>query len=278
MDKPHVQVMDESDNELIEEYDGKEIDQSKTSPLSLVLGIVFCPLTVLCSWFSVQEQEEVVTLTYGKYTGTVKEPGIHFKNCFGRDLRRVSLRKISVDLPNTKVVDKNGNPLQISGIVVFNFVNTKRATIDIDNAHHFVVNQAQAVMKQIVSQYPYENLREDEKGACLKTEAAEIGAKFVQLLQTKVKIAGAKIHSFQFNEMSYAPEIAQGMLKRQQALATVSARKVIVEGVVNIAFGAIQSLETKGIVMSETEKTKIATNLLTVMCAEHDVQPTITVG
>jgi len=278
MDKPHVQVMDESDNELIEEYDGKEIDQSKTSPLSLVLGIVFCPLTVLCSWFSVQEQEEVVTLTYGKYTGTVKEPGIHFKNCFGRDLRRVSLRKISVDLPNTKVVDKNGNPLQISGIVVFNFVNTKRATIDIDNAHHFVVNQAQAVMKQIVSQYPYENLREDEKGACLKTEAAEIGAKFVQLLQTKVKIAGAKIHSFQFNEMSYAPEIAQGMLKRQQALATVSARKVIVEGVVEIAYGAIQKLESKGIVMSENEKTKIATNLLTVMCAEHDVQPTITVG
>jgi len=277
-DRPHVRVMEDHEPE-IEEYDGKDdpID-SKTSPLSMVLGVACCPMTVMCSWFSVQEQEEVVTLNFGKYTGTIKEPGIHFKNCFGRDLRRVSKRKISVDLPNTKVVDKNGNPLQISGIVVFNFVNTKRATIDMENAHHFVVNQAQAVMKQIVSQYPYENLREDEKGACLKTEAGEIGTKYVQLLQTKVKIAGAKIHSFQFNEMSYAPEIAQGMLKRQQALATVSARKVIVEGVVDIAYGAIQKLETKGIVMSDLDKTKIATNLLTVMCAEHDVQPTITVG
>jgi len=193
-------------------------------------------------------------------------------------MRRVSKRKMSVDLPTTKVVDKNGNPLIISGIVVYQFVNSKKCAIDVENAPHFVANQAQAVMKQIVSQYPYENLAEDEHGACLKTEASEVGQKFVNLLQTKVKMAGAKILTFQFNEMSYAPEIAQGMLKRQQALATVSARRTIVEGVVEIAHGAIQKLEAKGIKMNDTEKTKIATNLLTVMCAEHDVQPTINVG
>jgi len=217
-------------------------------------------------------------LSCGKYTGTIKDTGVHFANCWGRDLRRVSKRKISIDLPVTKVVDKNGNPLQISGIVVYNFVNTKRATIDMQDANLFVLNQAQAVMKQIVSQYPYENLRDDERGACLKTEAAEIGSRYVQLLQSKVGIAGAKIHSFQFNEMSYAAEIAQGMLKKQQALATVSARRVIVEGVVDIAHGAIEKLASKGIQMSDADKTKIATNLLTVMCAEHDVQPTISVS
>jgi len=277
MDAPNVKVMD--DSEIVEDYIGAD-DQfdSKVSPLSLVLGIVFCPMTVLCSWFSVQEQEEVVTLNYGKYTGTIKEPGIHFKNCFGREMRRISKRKISVDLPITKIVDKNGNPLMISGIVVYSFVNSKKASIDMQNANSFVVNQAQAVMKQIVSLYPYENLRDDEHSACLKTESAEIGNKFVHLLQTKVKIAGAQIYSFQFNEMSYAPEIAQGMLKKQQALATVSARKVIVDGVVDIAFGAIQKLESKGIAMTDNEKTKIATNLLTVMCSEQDVQPTITVA
>lgn len=261
-----------------EEYDGTQDDnKASVSPMSIVLGVMCFPCTIACSWFSVQEQEEVVLLNYGKYTGTVTSPGIHFANCFGRDMRRVSKRKISVDLPNTKVVDKNGNPLLISGIVVYHFVNTKKCTLDIENAHHFIINQAQAVMKQIVSQYPYENLLEDEHGACLKTEAAEIGSTYVKLLQTKVKIAGAKILSFQFNEMSYAPEIAQGMLKKQQALATVAARKTIVDGVVDIAYGAIQKLEMKGIQMNNEEKTKIATNLLTVMCAEHDVQPTINV-
>jgi len=220
---------------------------------------------------------KVVILNYGKYTGTVRDPGCHFANCFGRDLRRVSKRKISVDLPNTKVVDKNGNPLLISGIVVYHFVDSKKSVLDVENAHHFIVNQAQAVMKQIVSQYPYENLLDNEHGACLKTEAAEIGLTFVKLLQGKVKLAGAKVLSFQFNEMSYAPEIASGMLKKQQALATVSARKTIVDGVVDIAYGAIQKLEAKGVKMSDEDKTKIATNLLTVMCAEHDVQPTINV-
>jgi len=262
-----------------QEYTGDDDPiEVKSSPLALCLGITFFPFTAMCSWFSLQENEEVVVLNYGKYAGTIKEPGIHFKNCFGRDLRRVSKRKISIDLPITKVIDKNGNPLQISGIVVYQYVNTKRCTIDIENAPHFVINQAQAVMKQIVSQYPYENLRDDEKGACLKTESAEIGLRYVQLLQSKVMVAGAKIFTFQFNEMSYAPEIAQGMLKRQQALATISARRTIVDGVVDIAYGAIQKLEGKGIVMSNAEKTHIATNLLTVMCAEHDVQPTITVG
>eukprot|EP01114_Cavostelium_apophysatum_P019271 TRINITY_DN6160_c0_g1_i1.p1 TRINITY_DN6160_c0_g1~~TRINITY_DN6160_c0_g1_i1.p1 ORF type:complete len:279 (-),score=49.00 TRINITY_DN6160_c0_g1_i1:71-907(-) len=255
-----------------------ELEKGSLSPMSVCLGVTFFPFTILCSWFTVQEQEEVVILNYGKYNDTVTSPGIHFKNCFGRDMRRVSKQKVSVDLPNTRVVDRNGNPLLISGILVYHFVNSKRAAIDMQNAHSFVVNQAQAVMKQVVSQYPYENLGDEEHGACLKTEAAEVGNKFVKILQGKVGMAGAKVLSFQFNEMSYAPEIAQGMLKRQQAMATVAARKTIVDGVVDIAHGAIEKLELRGIKMSDSEKTKIATNLLTVMCGEQEVQPTISVG
>jgi len=272
---PAPKVMMEEDEE--DSYDGQDIQQGTSSPMSLCLGITCFPMTLLCSWFSVQEQEEVVLLNFGKYGGTITTPGCHFANCFGRDMRRVSKKNVSLHLPTTKVVDRNGNPLLISGIVVYRFVNTKKCTLDVQDSPNFVSNQAQAVMKQIVSQYPYEILGDEEHGACLKTEAAEIGVKFVKLLQTKVKIAGAKIITFQFNEMSYAPEIAQGMLKRQQAMATVAARRTIVEGVVDIAYGAITKLESKGIKMTESDKTKIATNLLTVMCAEHDVQPTISV-
>jgi len=227
----------------------------------------------------VQEQEEVVLLNFGKYTGTVRTPGCHFANFCGRDIRRVSKQKISIDLPETKVVDRNGNPLRISAIVVFSIVNSKRAAIDVQNCNQFVFNQSQAVMKQIVSQYPYEHLNEEEDHLpCLKTEAEEISHKLVGALQEKVNIAGAQVLSFQFNELSYAPEIAAGMLKKQQAMATVAARKTIVEGAVEIAYGAVQKLSAKGIHMDGAEQTRLVSNLLTVICAETEVQPTLNVN
>jgi len=248
---------------------------------SLLQDILCFPLAFPWSFFIVQEQEEAVILCCGKYSQTVTQPGCHYYTCCGRDIRKVSKQKISVDLPSMKVIDKLGNPILISGVLVYNFVNTKRAAIDVNNPDEFVRNQAQAVVKQIVSQYPYEHISDQEhpsKEPCLKTEAAEIGERFCQTLQAKVELAGAHIITFQFNELSYAPEIAQGMLKKQQAMATVSARRVIVDGVVEIAYGAIQKLEARGIHMDDAEKTRIATNLLTVMCSEHDVQPTINVS
>ncbi|PRP83791.1 hypothetical protein PROFUN_08989 [Planoprotostelium fungivorum] len=255
--------------------------QAGTSPLAVCLGVVCCPLTVFCSWFTVPVREEAVLLSYGKYTGTITDPGCHFANCFGREIIKISTRKQSIELPNTKIVDRNGSPLIISGIVVFQFINSKRAALDIQNALSFVRDQSQAVMKQIVSEYPYEcheDVDTDYKGACLKTEAAEIGEKLVQRLQSKVNIAGAKVISFQFNELSYAPEIAQGMLKKQQAMATVGARRTIVEGAVEIAHGAIVKLEGKGIRLEPAEQTRLVTNLLTVICSENDVQPTVNVA
>lgn len=93
---------------------------------------------------------------FGTYTGTRKEPGCHFINCFGREIRVISTAAQSIDLPQTKILDKNGNPLLVSAIIVYHVVNTKRAAIDVANAYQFVSLQATAVLKQIVSQYPYE--------------------------------------------------------------------------------------------------------------------------
>ncbi|PRP88313.1 hypothetical protein PROFUN_03422 [Planoprotostelium fungivorum] len=264
-----------------EEDDLHDIEVGSTSPLAVCLGITCCPITVLCSWFTVPVREEAVLLSYGKYTGTVTDPGCHFATCFGREIIKISTRKQSIELPNTKIVDRNGSPLLISGIVVFQFINSKRAALDIQNAFTFIRDQSQAVMKQIVSEYPYEcheDVDTDYKGACLKTEAAEIGERLVQRLQSKVNIAGAKVISFQFNELSYAPEIAQGMLKKQQAMATVGARRTIVEGAVEIAHGAVMRLEERGIKLDQAEQTRLVTNLLTVICSETDVQPTLSVS
>jgi regulator of protease activity HflC (stomatin/prohibitin superfamily) len=272
------EVFDDDGAVFENERDVDDIDPKSNSPLSTVLGVACFPLTLMCSWYAVQEQEEVVVLNFGKYTGTETTPGIHFSNCFGRTLRRVSTQKKSIDLPSTKVVDGNGNPLLVSGIVVYHIVNTKRATIDMRNADQYVSNQARAVMRQVVSKFPYEHLKDGEQGPTLKGESADIGNRLVSILQRKVAIAGAKVLSFQFDEISYAPEIAQGMLKRQQAMATVAARTTIVAGAVEIAHGAIMSLEARGTQIDPNERGKIMANLLTVIAGESGVQPTMNVG
>jgi len=256
------------------DMDKMEILPGKSSALGTFFGACCFPFTFCCSWFSIKEREEVVVLNCGRYVGTETEPGIHFRNCWGRELKRIPTAKITSHLPNTKVIDKNGNPLIVSGIVVYHFRNTQRAALDVLQAEQFVNNQAQVVMKQIVSRYPYE-ADEEGDGYCLKTEAANISREFVTTLQRQINVAGAQVHSFQFNNLSYAPEIAAGMLKRQQAHALVKARKTIVDGAVEIAHSAMVQLEERGITMQPDEKTRLVSNLLTVICAEAEIQPTL---
>jgi len=228
---------------------------------------------LLGSIYTLQEREEAVILRWGRYETTVVDPGIHFSNCCGRGMIRVLKTKKTIDLPREKIVDGNGTPLIISGIVTYYFDNPKRFALNVENAFQFIQNQATAVMKQIVSRYPYES----QKGHCLKNESEQIGNELVAVLQKKVDVTGAKIVSFQFNEMSYAPEIAAGMLKRQQAGALIEARNIIVKGAVDIAYGVVTELEGKGIEMQPSEKVRIVTNLVSIMTGEQEVTPTITV-
>jgi len=244
-------------------------------PLACFMGVICFPCTI-CSCYVIQERQAAVIMTYGKYSGTVAEPGIHFRNVWGRDLRKISTKVCSVDLPHTKVVDANGNPLLISGVLTYQYINPKKAVLDVENANQYVYTQAQAALKQIVSRYPYES--HEEGGHCLKSESAMIGDEMVAILQERVSIAGCKVHSFAFNEISYAPEIAAGMLKRQQAAATIAARKQIILGAVEIACGAVKELEARGIPMDPSAQSHLVTNLLTVICSDRDSQPTVALG
>jgi len=270
----------EGKKEFVKKVEDEDIDdhledlpEGKCNILSCVLGGIFLPFTLCGSLYQLQEREEAVILRWGKYETTVSDPGIHFTNCFGRDLRRVMKTKRAIHLPKEKVVDGNGNPLVVSGIVTFFFESSKRYALNVTNAEGFIQSQATAVMKQIVSRYPYES----HKGHCLKSEPEEIGSELVQILQKKVAVAGARIVSFQFNEMSYAPEIAGGMLKKQQAGAMVEARNIIVRGAVDISFGVVQELEIKGISLDNHEKARIVTNLVTVMTSDREATPTLSV-
>jgi len=241
-------------------------------PLSILLGVLCCPLTVLFSCFTLNPQEEMVMLYWGRYSGTVRGSGLHFANCWGRESTRISTKKICQQLPKTTVVDKNGNPLIVSAVIVYNIVNSKRATLDIQNHVSFVQTQAETTLKQIISRFPYETM---DDSPCLKTEADHIGQELCGLLQQKVEVAGARVYSFQLKEISYAPEIAAGMLKRQQAVAMLQARQTIVQGAVEIACHAVEDVRKRGIHLEPSEQSRLVTNILTVICSDRDVQPTL---
>jgi len=139
----------------------------------------------------------------------------------------------------------------------------------------FTLNAAQTVLKTVVGRHPYEATKPGQM--CLKTHAKQIGQEMVTLLQKDVNVAGVKVLSFQFNDLSYAPEIASAMLKRAQAQAMVAARKKIVDGAIDIALGAVIELEKKGISIQQSDKSRIVTNLLTVICSDTDAKPTVNV-
>jgi len=245
-------------------------------PLATCVGIFCFPCTFMGSFYCVRENNEAVILTCGKYTNVTKDAGLHCSNCWGREIRTVSRQKQTLHVPLIKIVDKTGNPLNVSGIVVFCIQNSKRAAIDVKNPREFTLNAAQTVLKTVVGRHPYEATKPGQM--CLKSNTSQISQEMVQDLQRDVNVAGVKILSFQFNDLSYAPEIASAMLKRAQAQAMVAARKKIVDGALDIALGAVSELEKRGFDVDKKEKSKIVTNLLTVICSDTDAKPTVNVA
>jgi len=271
-----VDPHEENEDELPEEDDKGHVEPGSVSPCALCLGIGCFPFTLMCSCFCVRENTEAVILHFGKFTGVEQDPGLHFNNCWGREVRVVTKQKQSIHLPITKIVDKTGNPLNVSGIVVFFNENSKKSAIDVSDPREFTLNAAQTVLKTVVGRHPYEATKPGQM--CLKTHAKQIGQEMVKLLQKDVLVAGVRVISFQFNDLSYAPEIASAMLKRAQAQAMVAARKKIVDGAIDIALGAVTELDKKGISIQQSEKSKIVTNLLTVICSDTDAKPTVNVS
>jgi len=239
------------------------VEPSVCDPLSCAMSLCYFPASLM-SCYTVDPKEEVVLLNYGKYNGTVRDPGCHWACLPGRTMYRISTKVKSVKIPETKTIDKNGTPLVISGILAYQVRNSKRAILDVENVDHFVSTQGLAALKQIICRHPYESDEED----CLKTHADTIAHELVSVLQVRVDIAGIQVLSFTFNEISYAPEIASGMLKRQQANAILQAREVIVKGAVEIARGAVLGLQEKGIVLDDKARARVVGNLLVVLCSE----------
>lgn len=231
-------------------------------PIALILG--------LASLVIVHPQEQKVIIYWGKFSELLTEPGLYVRFVIGRQVIPVSMKRQTLELPRTTVADGNGNPIVIAAVLTYHYVDSKKVALDIQDAHGFVKTQAMAVLKQVASKYPYES----PSGHSLKAEAQSIGEEMVTLLQAKVDTAGTEVLAFELSDLSYAPEIAQSMLVRQQAQALVDARKIVVEGAVEIVHEAIHQLEGKGLGLADGERSRLVSNLLTVICGESKVQPT----
>jgi len=224
------------------------------------------PLSAIGSCWVLEPRTEALVLNCGVLTERYTTPGIHVSNCWGRQILLISTAQVSQDLETLKITDSAGNPIVVSAVLAYRFTNPQAALLNVQNPQTFVSTQATTTMKQVLSNYSYDEL---------KREAAVISKELVDNLQPRVNVAGATISSFSLNELNYAPEIAHTMLKKQAAQATVEARQVIVRGAIDIAMNAVGELNSKGLVMDDKGKFALVSNLLIVTVGDKDVTPTL---
>lgn len=251
------------------------------SILSCIVSSIF-PCFWASSFETLPQQQEMVVLNFGKVKGVIREPGLYCINPVGTETKKIYTSLQSFDIPQQKVVDVCGNPILVSGVVTMRIIDAKRALIDVVDCYKFLKTQSEVVLRQICSMYAYESRNEmkDQFAATesLTTENGQIKAKVIELLQKKVSDAGVAIISFEFKEISYAPEIASNMLVKQQAQAKLDARHIIVDGAVNIATNAINQLKKNGIAVSDQESSRLVGNLVLTICGESNIQPVINLG
>ena len=232
-------------------------------------SLICCPLAFMGTAYTVDQQTEAAVLHLGVLTHIERTPGLHFAwPCF-REVKTISTKHRTVSLPSMKVADQSGAPNLVSAILNYYVEDAKQAIFNVENFNSYVLNNAEAVLKQVVGRYSYYQL---------KSETEQINQAMLDTITPLVKVAGAKVTSMLLNELNYAPEVASGMLKTQQAGALLEARTIIVEGAVKIALDAVKMLEQSGLKMTEEGKSKMVSNLLTVSVSDVDATPTISMS
>jgi regulator of protease activity HflC (stomatin/prohibitin superfamily) len=225
---------------------------------------------------SVSPGEAQVVQLFGNYRGTIRSDGLHWLYP-ANSRRKVSTRVRNHQTGMAKVNDADGNPIEIAAVLVWRVEDTAKAVFGVDDLGSFVAIQAETGVRQIASQYPYDDYGEDRPS--LRGATTEITADLVEQLTQRVAPAGVKIIEARFNRLSYAPEIAYAMLRRQQAGAMVAARQKIVEGAVGMVESALARLDADGLVELDTErKAAMVSNMLVVLCSDHPTQPVVNTG
>jgi regulator of protease activity HflC (stomatin/prohibitin superfamily) len=244
----------------------------------IALGVILFPVADigLHGLISVIPGEARVVQLFGKYQGTVREPGLQWVNPFTKK-RRVSTRIRNHETPLAKVNDADGNPIEISAVVVWQVEDTAKALYAVDDFVQFVATQTETAVRHIATSYAYEV--HGSGTLSLRDNADEITQQLSTEIQARVTSAGVKIIESRLTRLSYASEIAQAMLRRQAASAVVGARQVIVAGAVGMVKLALTQLEAEGVVeLDEERKAAMVSNLLVVLCSEQATQQVVNTG
>jgi hypothetical protein len=243
--------------------------------LLFVLGII-----ALSGLYTLQPNTAAILQLFGDYRGTSRVPGLRFTNPFYSN-RKLSLRARNLNGERLKVNDKRGNPIEIAAVVVWHVNDTARAAFEVDDYENFVKVQSEAAVRHLASSFAYDedDTSGEPAGPTLLGSSDVVAAALLHELQARLSQAGVVVEEARLMHLAYAAEIAQVMLRRQQAEAIIAARKKIVHGAVSMVEMALAELSAKRVVnLDDERKAAMVQNLMTVLCAESNVQPVINAG
>ncbi len=224
----------------------------------------------------VNPNEARALVLFGRYAGSIRSQGFWWVNPF--TVRpRISIKVRNFDSQKLKVNDHDGNPIEIAAVVVWRVADTAEALFEVDDYEQFVKVQTEAAIRTLTTSYPYDAHREDELS--LRGNPHEVGEQLQAEVQGRLQKAGIEVMDTRISHLAYAPEIANAMLRRQQAGAIIDARTRIVEGAVSMVQMALDQLSEKHIVdLDEERKATMVSNLMVVLCSERETQPIVNAG
>jgi regulator of protease activity HflC (stomatin/prohibitin superfamily) len=241
----------------------------------LLIGV---GIFVLVGLYMLQPREAAIMTLFGEYRGTDRSEGLRWANPLYHK-RKISLRARNLNAPTLKVNDKRGNPIEISAVVVWRVQDTARAVFEVDDFENYVRVQAEAAIRHMATQFAYDEGDDLAAGeTTLRSGEPAIRALRYEL-QQRFEAAGVAVEDAKLSHLAYAPEIAQVMLRRQQAEAIISARTKIVQGAVAMVEDALKRLSEREIVVLDDErKAAMVSNLLVVLCSDRETQPIVNAG
>ena len=251
-----------------------------TTGTPVIIGLcVFIAVVILFSLggiFVVNPNEAAVLMLFGKYVGTVREPGMYWANPFYKRTT-ISLRIRNFESAHLKVNDHDGNPIEIASIVVWKVVDSAEATFEVQDYNDYVRVQTESAVRNLATLHPYDAHQEGQLS--LRGSTQEIANQLKGEIQERVGKAGVEVLEARISHLAYSQEIAAAMLRRQQASAIIAARQKIVEGAVSMVEMALHQLSERKIVqMDEERKASMVSNLMVVLCSEHNAQPVLNMG
>ncbi len=244
-----------------------------------VTAVIAAPILLLfiaCGFYMLQPNQAAAVTLFGDYKGTDRTTGLRWVWPW-MIRKKVSVRANNFISEKIKVNDNRGNPIEMAAQIVWRVVDTAQALFDVDDYKTFVRVQVEVAIRTIGSRYPYDDF--EHKDVTLRGHLDEVGAELRNEIIARLAVAGITVDECGFTHMAYAQEIAQAMLRRQQAQAVVAARRTLVDGAVGMVEMALAALSEKGVVeLDDERRAAMVSNLMVVLCSERDTQPVVNTG